>query len=64
MNTPILELFQLGIKKNYEFHFNIIEDKTNLITINNEDKIITASIGDSDAVDLPKMIEEAKIKLE
>ena len=64
MNTPILELFQLGIKKNYEFHFNIVEDKTNLITINNEDKIITASIGDSDAVDLPKMIEEAKIKLE
>lgn len=64
MNTPILELFQLGIKKNYEFHFNITEDKTNLITINNEDKIITASIGDSDAVDLPKMIEEAKIKLE
>ena len=64
MNTPILELFQLGIKKNYEFHFNITEDKTNLIIINNEDKIITASIGDSDAVDLPKMIEEAKIKLE
>ena len=64
MNTPILELFQLGIKKNYEFHFNITEDKTNLITINNEDKIITASIGDSDAVDLPKMIEEVKIKLE
>jgi hypothetical protein len=64
MNTPILELFQLGIKKNYEFHFNITEDKTNLITINNEDKIITASIGDSDAVDLPKMINDAKMKLE
>jgi hypothetical protein len=64
MNTPILELFQLGIKKNYEFHFNITEDKTNLITINNKDKIITASIGDSDAVDLPKMINDAKMKLE
>jgi hypothetical protein len=63
MNTPILELFQLGIKKNYEFHFNITEDKTNVITINNEDKIITASIGDSEAVDLPKVIEEAKMKL-
>jgi hypothetical protein len=64
MNTSILELFQLGIKKNYEFHFNITEDKTNVIKINNEDKIITALIGDSEAVDLPKIIEEAKMKLE
>ncbi len=64
MNTSILELFQLGIKKNYEFHFNITEDKTNVIKINNEDKIITASIGDLEAVDLPKIIEEAKMKLE
>ncbi len=54
----------MGIKKNYEFHFNITEDKTNVIKINNEDKIITASIGDSEAVDLPKIIEEAKMKLE
>ena len=64
MNTSILELFQLGIKKNYEFHFNITEDKTNNITLDNEAKIITATIGDSEAVDLPKMIDEIKLKLE
>ena len=64
MNTSILELFQLGIKKNYEFHFNISEDKTNIITIDNEAKIITATIGNSEAVDLPKIIEDVKMKLE
>jgi len=64
MNTTILELFQLGIKKNYEFHFNISEEKTNTITLDDNNKIITATIGDSEAKDLPKLIEDVKMKLE
>jgi hypothetical protein len=64
MNTTILELFQLGIKKNYEFHFNVSEEKINTITLDDDNKIITATIGDSEAKDLPKLIEDVKMKLE
>ena len=64
MNTTILELFQLGIKKNYEFHFNISEEKTNTITLDDDNKIITATIGDSEAKDLPKLIEDVKMTLD
>ena len=64
MNTTILELFQLGIKKNYEFHFNVSEEKINTITLDDDNKIITATIGDSESKDLPKLIEDVKMKLE
>jgi hypothetical protein len=64
MNTSLLELFQIGSKKNYEFHYKITEDKENLITVDNENKIITARIGDPENEDLFEIIEDVKKQLQ
>ena len=64
MNTSLLELFHLSGKKNYEFHFKIVEDSDNLITLDNENKIITATIGNPDDENLPILIEDVKKQLQ
>jgi hypothetical protein len=64
MHKSLLELFQLGGRKNYEFHFKIIEDKSNVISLDNENKIITANIGDPDDENLTGLIEDVKKQLQ
>ena len=64
MNTSILELLQLGGKKNYEFHFKILEEKINLVNLDDENKIISVEIGDPDHEDLVKIIEDVKKQLQ
>ena len=64
MNKSLLELFQLGGRKNYEFHLKITEDKTNVIALDNEKKIITANIGDTEDENLTNIIEDLKKQLQ
>lgn len=64
MNTSLLELLQLGGKKNYEFHYKIREDKLNLLTVDNENKIVTVEIGDPEHEDLNGIIEDVKKQLQ
>lgn len=63
MNDSLLELFQIGGKKNYEFHFKIVEEKKNTLDFDYENKIINVSIGDPENKDLPNQIEELIEKL-
>lgn len=63
MNTRILELFQFGVSKNYEFHFTVSEEKINILSVNEDDKIINVTIGDPDHEDLPHIIEDIKEQL-
>ena len=58
MNDSLLELLQIGGKKNYEFRLKIIEEKYNLLNLDDDNKIITVEIGDSENEDLPKIIED------
>ena len=64
MNTSLLELFQLGGQKNYEFHYKMTEDGQNVLTIDNENKIISVSIGDPENKELNKNIENIKKQLQ
>ena len=64
MNATLLELFQLGGRKNYEFHYKMTEEKENVLTLDNENKIIHVSIGDPESEDLPAMIEDMKKQLQ
>ena len=58
MNVKLLELFQLGGRKNYEFHYKITEEKLNILSVDNDNKIISVSIGDPENEDLPKIVED------
>ena len=58
MNDSLLELLQIGGRKNYEFRLKIIEEKYNLLNLDDDNKIITVEIGDSESEDLPKIIED------
>lgn len=60
MNEKLNELFQMGSRKNYEFHYKIIEEeKNNIITVDNENGIIYVTIGDPENEDLSIMIKDA-----
>ena len=58
MNDSLLELLQIGGKKNYEFHLKVTEEKVNLLTLDNENKIIDVTIGDPENKDLSIMITD------
>ena len=63
MNTPLLELFQLGGKKNYEFHYRITEEKVNKLFVDHNNNIIDGTIGDPESEILIGQIEEIKGQL-
>ena len=63
MNTALLELFQIGVTKNYEFHFKVSEEKLNFLSVIEDEKIIDVTIGDPDHEDLPSIIEDIKTQL-
>lgn len=58
MNNNLTELFELGGKKNYEFHYKIDKESDNILTIDNNNKIIDVTIGDPDSKELPSMIKD------
>jgi hypothetical protein len=58
MNNNLSELFELGGKKNYEFHYKINKESDNILTIDNDNKIIDVTIGDPDSKDLPLIIKD------
>ena len=64
MNVKLLELFQIGGRKNYEFHYKITEEKVNILSVDNDNKIINVSIGDPEHEDLPKIVEDVIKELE
>ena len=63
MNNSLLELLQIGGKLNYEFHLKVIEEKDNIVTLDNENKVITVSIGSPEDEDLPIIIADVIEKL-
>lgn len=58
MNNNLLQLFEMGGKKNYEFHYKITEEKHNILSVDNDNKIINVSIGDPDSKNLPSIIDD------
>ena len=58
MNDTLLELFQIGGKKNYEFHLKVTEEKINILTLDEENKVINVSIGDPESEDLSIIISD------
>jgi hypothetical protein len=46
MNKPLLELFELGGKNNFEFRYKNTETLENVATLDTDNRIITVSIGD------------------
>ena len=64
MNTKLLELFQIGGRKNYEFHYKIIDDKVNLLSVDKDNKIISVSIGDPENEDLSNIVSDVMKELE
>ena len=64
MINKLLELFELGGKKNYEFNYSVSEEKNNTLSVDNDNKIINVTIGDPESKDLPIVIEDIIKKLE
>ena len=64
MHATLLELFQLGGRKNYEFHYKMNDDKENILTLDNENKIIHVSIGEPENEGLPAIIKDFMEKLQ
>lgn len=58
MDKKLLYLFELGGKKNYEFHFRIVEESDNILSVDKEKKIIDVTIGNPNSKDLPKIIDD------
>ena len=63
MNTSLLELFQLGGQKNYEFHYKMTEGEDNILSVDNDNKIINVSIGNPEDKNLPNLIEDVRKQL-
>ena len=63
MNNKLLELFELGGKKNYEFHFRLIENGDNILSVDTDKKIIDVTIGDIESESLPKIIDDIILKI-
>ena len=63
MNDTLLELFQIGGRKNYQFHFKMVEEKENHLELDVDNKLIKVSIGDPENKELTNRIEELIEKL-
>ncbi len=63
MNNSLLELLQIGGKKNYEFHLKMTDDKENVLTLDGENRVINVSIGNPEDENLPNIIEDLIDKL-
>lgn len=63
MNNTLLELMQIGSKKNYEFKLKIVEENHNLVSVDVDNKTIFVEIGLPESEDLPKIIEDAITKV-
>lgn len=63
MNNTLLELMQIGSKKNYEFKLKIVEEEHNLVNVDSDNKIIYVEIGLPESKDLPIIIEDAITKV-
>jgi hypothetical protein len=59
MNDKLLLLLQEAGRKNYEFHYTMNEDEYNLITVNEDTKIVTVDIGLPESEDIPKIVDDA-----
>lgn len=64
MNENLMQLMQAASKKNYEFHYFTNEDEYNLISVDNDEKIVYCDIGLPENEDMPVIIKEALTKLE
>ena len=54
----------MGGRKNYEFHYKIIDDKVNLLSVDKDNKIISVSIGDPENEDLSNIVSDVMKELE
>jgi hypothetical protein len=63
MTNKLEELFKISCKNNYQFQYNIINEKDNLFNLDEENKIVKITIGDPEHEDLIKLIDEIIIKI-
>lgn len=63
MSNKLEELFQIGSKNDYEFHYKIIEEKENIFSLDKENKIIKVTIGDPEHKDLQKLLNDIIVEI-
>lgn len=63
MDNTLLELMKIGCQKNYEFHLKIVEEKHNIVNVNQDIKIIDVELGIPESEDLPIIIKDAITKV-
>ena len=63
MLNKLEELFQVGSKNDYEFHYKIIEKKENIFSLDKENKIIKVTIGDPEHEDLQKLLNNIIVEI-
>ena len=64
MNKPLLELFELGGKNNFEFRYKNTETLENVATLDTDNRIITVSIGDPTDEVLDVVLNDLKSDLQ
>lgn len=64
MNKPLLELFELGGKNNFEFRYKNTETLENVVTLDTDNRIISVSIGDPTDEDLDVILNDLKTDLQ
>ena len=64
MNKPLLELFELGGKNNFEFRYKTVESFENVATLDTDNRVITVTIGDPTDDELDVILTDVKNDLQ
>lgn len=63
MENPLYELMIIGTQKKYEFNLKIVEEKHNIVDVNNETRTIYVELGLPESEDLSTIIQDAITKV-